>query len=354
MGKRALQTFMDAVELRGIGAASLSRLLGKYAEFFKERGITLGGDDDAFPFEDLADVLQRDRLVMPQDLADALWLITEMADASSLEALNDIARRESLLRDEDEGLTAADLAVRIYLHDAAILREKRNQRRTKRQRSFIFLSAGRPCPQSPFTMEAGMRKHFEAACRDEFMKRQHGRGVQLRAYPEDDIVRFMVLHGEGITRMGVMQDGATSSVLLRPAKYDVFHFDPHRGILGMPKNSPLWMVRAVGGIRLERLDWERAGENGGPWSAAASDVFAAFAEQDVPFPTSGLIKARFMIEMASGDEERYFEIQGERCILCQRDTDLELLWPWLSVQEFLPQVMDVQPAAEEELADVTS
>lgn len=393
MVKKALHTFMEVEELRGIGAKSLSVLLEPHTEFMSAIGVTLTDDDDAFPFDELADGLQRKQDAIPFSLVDALYLITEMADSTGMDMLIDIALREDLIdADESEELSPADIAVRLYLHDAELLRERRNRRVVERKRSFIFDSAGRPYTRLPFQLDPAMQRRFEMACRDEFRRRQRGDGVQLKAYPEGDIIRFLVLHGESITRQGIIHDGASASILFRPAKYDAFHFDPRRGVLGMPNGSqwqqklyrslfgqilygdrdafqardlftldPLIhrgkasldcpMVQAVDEIRLESLEWVRGGINGGPWSGSATDLFASFNEQGIPFPEAGLKKARFVLQAAGTAEKRYMEIQGTRKMKLQRDTDLELLWPWLDAQEFLARPTIAEAEVDEELAD---
>lgn len=397
MGKKALHTFMDIGELRKIGAASLSALLEPHADFFSAHEVELTDDNEAFPFDALADVLQRERESVPPVLVNALYLITEMADASGLDMLIDIARREGLIGGENrEELTAPDLAVRLYLHNPTMLENHRDRRVVQRKRTYVYFSAKRPYPRSTFSMSARMRRHFEEACNNKFREHQRGEGAKLKEFPEDDIIRFLVRHGESLKREGVLQGTESASIIYRPEMFDAFHFDPAQGILGMPQ-GPKWQtelyrinfglilyndrdafkplpiftfqpliehgsaalacptVREVASIRLVNLEWHRPGGNGLCVYKDVDDVFSALEEDGHAFPAEGIRLARFVIRIRATGEERYFEIQGAQKVVCQRDTDLELLWPWLEEKNFLiqaePEDVSNEVDAEMELAN---
>lgn len=95
MGKKAMQAFMKVDSLRKIGANALSTLLNGSVAFFTEHGLTLTGDDDSFPFDDLAYVLVSERESLPQELADNLYLISEMADSPGMDMTLDYAKSGS-------------------------------------------------------------------------------------------------------------------------------------------------------------------------------------------------------------------------------------------------------------------
>lgn len=377
MGKDAFRTFRDVSELRKIGAKSLSMLLGMDAAFFSQNGIVLTDNDDDFPFTMLIDVLENQKQHISPRLVNALYLITEMADASAMDTLVELAKLEGVI---DSGgkddFTAADLAVKLYLHNPDLLERNRDMRVVERKRSYVFYSAHRPYPHEMFTIDRRMHKRFEVSCDDQFRDHQCGAGAKLKCFPDDDVVRFLVRHGETLKREGVIQNDESASIIYRPEMFDAFHFDTTNGTLGMP-NGPKWkmelyrksfgvilyndanafkplplfsleplcvqgesalscaMLRTVDSIRLSALEWEREGGNGICSYKNVDNIFAALRDDGHAFPTNGILKARFVVKFAEKEDERFFEIQGAHKVHFQRDTDLELLWAWLDEKGFI-------------------
>lgn len=400
MGKKVLQTFSDAAELRKIGAKSLSALLKVDEAFFTRHGVELVEDDVAFAFDELADVLQRERTSVPPRLINALYLISEMADKTGLDLLVDIARREGLLEGmNEEECAAPDLAVRLYLHNPTLLENHRDRRVALRKRSYVFFSAHAPYGGTDVSISQAERNYFQAACDDMFREHLHGSGARLKGFPDGQIVRFIVRHGEPLKREGVLEGSESASIIYRPEMFDAFHFDMSKGILGMPAASkwltelyraqfgiilyndrnafkplPVFtllplvergavalacpMLRSVAEIRLEGLEWERPGGNGICAYRKTHDVFAAMESDGHAFPEEGVLKARFILQLAETHEERFFEIQGAHKVHFQRDIDLELLWPWLEAQGFLAQLtpdeLSDAPVTVEELPSAVS
>lgn len=394
MGKKALQLFMKVDALRVIGAESLRALLEDHVELFQERGVDITGDDESFPFDALAETLQCDRDKFPTDLINALYLISEMSDQAGLDMLISHARNAGLIEDDDRSeLSSADIAVRLYLHDPAILERCRDSRVVQSKRAYVYFSAERPYPNAQFSVLPQSVSRFEVACNDVFRQRQRGEGVKLRHFPDGDIIRFLVRHGESLTRKGVLQGRESSSIIYRPEMFDAFRFEMSKGILGMP-NGPKWqtdlyrtyfglllygdrnafqpmplftfqpiidrkrdalacaVVREVESIRLTRLEWNRPDGDGKGSYTDVHDVFAAFEQDGHDFPTEGILSARFVFTLRESLEEHYLEIHGDKRINCQRDTDLELLWPWLEAQHFLVNQETATEAAVEEMVDV--
>ncbi len=378
MGKKALRTFMDVDSLRVMGATVLSALLSTHEDFFNRIGISLEGDDESFPFEDLANALQQHREELPGDLAGNLYMISEMSDSAGMDMLFPDAKALGLIIDgADDNITPAEVAVRVFMKNASILIDRHDRRAVLNKRSFNYLKSAKPLPDK-FDPDALPLVRVEGLFAEEFRKNKRSKVAQVKAFHDGGIVRFLVRHGETVTRRGVLQpdDGAVTSIFFRPEKSDGVHFDIDKRILGLP-NGPLWqaemyrkgfgllifadadafkpidlfslsplidrgqdslacpMIPEVESIRLCRVEWSVEGREIDSLKLKGNDAIPVLPTVQRIFPDTVISLARFSLKIRGVAKERYFEIQGTRHISATRDSDLELLWPWFEQQGFL-------------------
>ena len=84
-----LRRFSHVDGIKGIGEDHLSAVLEPHEEYLAGRGIRLPkkGEDSPLPYPDLVRVLMTPDATTPKPLADALYLIHEMATPQAMDVL---------------------------------------------------------------------------------------------------------------------------------------------------------------------------------------------------------------------------------------------------------------------------
>lgn len=173
---------------------------------------------------------------MPAYLAESVFLIHEMADATGMDAILEAAERHGLDLQVGDEPAPADVAVQAWLQAPELLEEIHHRHQITRARSLVDFACATdrprftvPTPEQLRALEGRLAAWFGA------MKRGHGCRVLM--YPKAKECCFLVQHGEPCRREGAVKDGKSETVFYRPQSHDVVIYDLETGELRMKAAS---------------------------------------------------------------------------------------------------------------------
>lgn len=370
-----LKRFSQPGTLKRIDRRLLLRFLAPYREYFSSRGLelpavaALGGID----LDKLVEVLMSPDEDTPDELANALYFVHEMATPEGMDELLEETRAEDLGVEVDS--TPAEVAIAVWLRDHDLLERKHAEHALIRPRSFEYYQSKQP----PRALEPPSRKTLaalEADLDDWFETKLRGRGCRVFVYPRGAETWFLVRHGDPFKREPSLKDGEPSSVFYRPEKNDVVVYNHQLGELrinaaskgqkdlyrakfglhvfdneehfpGMGKYTlePL-RERGRGSIAcgdVEGLDWVVLKELqwvwGGPQAEVetrkARDLFGAFEARNGKIPDRPRLQsAKFEVKFASAKRPRMVTVRPSNIAQYTRVPDSELIEEWLSRRGF--------------------
>ncbi|MBI3896453.1 MAG: hypothetical protein HY313_11040 [Acidobacteria bacterium] len=161
---------------------------------------------------------------------EALHVIGTVGNDENFDELLDIAQR-NFIDTSDLELTAADLAVRIWLEVPQTLERLERSNSLQRRRKFESLRARRPEDGLP---TEGIPRDFldlEQALDDWFGSRKRGVGCKIIRKDGPGEVRFLVQHGQLCRREPSRKGVESTCTFFRPEKTDVVIYDPSRNEL---------------------------------------------------------------------------------------------------------------------------
>jgi hypothetical protein len=379
MSTLRLKKFTDPAWLATIAPGRIAALLRPWAPYLAGRGfVPPPGSVNGIDCHALSSILMTPDAKTPPDMVDALYFIQETSSPDDTDALLQDAELAGLAVPADPNVTAADIAIDIWLSRPALLQMRHAQSLAFRQQSFDYFG-GRAAGRRSFPrIDETVRLRIEAAFDDWFDTRRRGRGSRLLDFRQGSLVWFLVRHGERMRREAAHgDDGAAGTAFYRPQKHDVLVYDErtdeigvHAGTLGEKRlylrtlgaelfgdeayfpSSPRFTlaplategkdallcedIPGVEAIRLieYRLFW--GGVHKEQEVRRATDVFAAARargfEQPIPRePTAAVFKVKF----ADSARERRVTIRKPASARYERNEDGAVIEEWLRARGFL-------------------
>ena len=313
----------------------------------------------------------------PEELLEALFLVHEMATREAMDILLDQAERHGIALDGPPDPTAADVAVKVYLKDRALLERTHAERYLARPRCFqYFCTAVRPVP--PFRWPSRRRlAALEKDLDDWFEHRKRGRVSRVFAYPKNDSIWFLVRHGDPFRREGSIEEGETSSVFYRPEKHDVLVYGPVLGEIRMhacskgekdiyrvlfgrhlfadedffpdtckftleplrrdgPASVVCTDVDGMDWVRLQEIRYFRGGTEKEVEVRRANDLFVVLEGGGRGIPARApIIRASFQVKFNDSKTARSVTISPSNTVQYARDSDADLVETWLRKRGFI-------------------
>ena len=128
MATFSLRRFSHSEVLRRVSPEHMRRLLKPYGDYLGQRGYPLPeSPDTALEYSMLARIFASPDSDTPPELAEALYLIDEMATPEGMDALLDAANSARLDLDLKSDPTPEEVALQIYLASSALLRRHHAQ-----------------------------------------------------------------------------------------------------------------------------------------------------------------------------------------------------------------------------------
>lgn len=241
MSTLSFRRFTNAYALREVDPAALIELLRPHAAHLAANGAMLPTDPDRLDIERVEVALLTTSVCeLPIDLLDALWHIHEMSTPAGMESLLSAVEQAGLNLPHDH-LAPADIATRVWLADAELLRRCHTELSVSRRRSFetfvpakgTVLAWVPPGPENIAALDGAVAAWYSASRR--------GLGARVLFFDHGDELRFLVRHGGPYRREGSLDDGKPGCVRYRPMAHGVVTF-----------NRKTWELRINGGTKKER------------------------------------------------------------------------------------------------------
>lgn len=226
-----IKRFVRPESLREISPKSLLALIRPYRSFFTAQGLALPRTKEAAKLDlrKLSKILATSDLQPPRGLTDALYFTNEMATPEGMDAL--LPELSEEFTGVMFGAEPADVAVRAWLKDPAIVERKHAELFASRPRRFEYFQNGEhPPPRLPPLLPE-IFAPLETYLDNVFEAKGRGRGVRVLAYEHDCDCLFMVRHADPRRREGAIDGTEETSVLYRPLRFDIVGYDARSGTL---------------------------------------------------------------------------------------------------------------------------
>jgi hypothetical protein len=218
--------------LKQIGRELLGQFLGDFTAEVAAKGITLPAattSDDEY-YEAVA-VLALAPEGLPDELVEAIHAIEAMANEEGQERLERAVAEGGMAHLLEGENTQADLALKVYLENPALLAEKLNELQLKRLASFDYFGSKMPVDRSgSFAMPTGeVMGRLTTDLETAFQQRNRGRHTtHVEVHFIEGEYWFLIRHGDTYTRVSTVNGGQVSVIHFRPTKDDVVVFNPVR------------------------------------------------------------------------------------------------------------------------------
>lgn len=390
MASFRLLHFSSPTILRAIDRQRLLAFLQPYQEFLDRRQTSLPSSDSSeeLDYEALVGVFMSPQDDTPKELIDALYCVDGMATSRGMDDLLDAAKEAGLVLDTRKDCSPADVAVQVWLKCPELLERKQAEQHLFTPRSFEYFQTNQE-PPLPFRLpdEVTIRE-LESALNVWFEGRNRGPTARVYIFEREDMVWFLVRHGEPFKREESVEGTEPTSVTYRPLKYDVLVYVPAQGEIRINAQSKgekqlyrrefgrhffgrddyfpdgmkytLAPLRECGSdcltcVDIEQMEWVRLKELhydwGGPHGeceiAKASDLFAALEERGrrvIP-RTPRLARAVFLVKFRDAKRPRSVTIKPPNVATYMRDGDSDLVEEWLTKRGFLNVCGDADDSA---------
>jgi hypothetical protein len=245
-----LMKFRRPEVLRELAFDNLIALLRQFKGYFDRVNFSIEGKTEKdFDFERLAQILT-DQL-FPGDyseLFNAFGLIGAMSTENRADTLREFIDAQPYVKEATEKMTAADLAMLVYLHDPQALNDIDVQWNATKKRSFAMRAASRDI--STIVVTNAMIAEFQRLMNTAFSA--HHRGNTARIYPptaEGDELWIIIRHGDSFKRQGAVDDGPKSKTLaFQPESFDLLVLNKKTGELRIcVPSDPQWLEDSYAG-----------------------------------------------------------------------------------------------------------
>lgn len=380
MGAFNPRKFVNPDTLKRVSFGNLVLLLTKTAgAYLSSAGddgaprVDLGADEASFDYDRLAYVLLHPDDGYPDDLADALHHIAELADGEGVELLQEQMGDALDLSKLGEEPTPADIALRAWLLDRNAVEVVLGRQFLDRQKSFTsFLGPDLRGPKLPKLTEATLDplvRYLKAW----YLQKKGSDFVRVLPYERGDATWFLVRHAMPPRREAVVKDGKPTSTVERPEKHDVVIYTPERDELAIhaaTKGEEKLYCEAFGlhlfregraftdkgkyslkplvddGVEslsvhdvegIDSIVLTRLQEVLGPGvvrTIAAPDVFAFYAAKGWSFPRAPM-SATFDVKFANVKKARKLTIRPKNVAKYNREGDKDLIDQWMTRRRFI-------------------
>lgn len=241
MGKFNPRKFVNPDTLKRVSFANLLLLLKQdgireYLDSVGEAGdgprVDLDAAEADFDYDRLTRVLLLPENGYPDDLADALHHIAELADSEAVHLLQEEMGDALNLATLGDEPSPADIALHAWLKDRPAVEKVLGRQFLDRPKSFLaFLGPDLHGPGLQ-DVEARLRPlvmHLKAW----YLKKKGSDFVRVLPYERAGAWWFLVRHAMPPQRRGVIKDGKPTSTVERPEQHDIVVYTPARDELAV-------------------------------------------------------------------------------------------------------------------------
>ncbi|MGE3718075.1 MAG: hypothetical protein AB7G07_06735 [Bauldia sp.] len=370
-----LSRFGEPETLRSIEPALLVAFLAPHEGYLVQNGVDLQGGN--LDYERLVALLMSPRADAPAALVDALYLVHECTSDDDADALLEAASKAGKTLSQGGRLTAADTAIRAWLLDPDLLRDRHAKAAALRQRHFIYFGGSLGHRDGVPTVTAEQRRSLEEVLDEWFDTHHRGRGCRVLSDTVGNKLHLIVRHGQRMVREASQDDeGAPAAAFYRPQKHDLLAYDPNEDVIAIhagtkgeigaflesvglvlfgdrnyfphdsrftlsplvdhgPKSLACEDIDGLEQIRLVEVRRYWGGPHKELEIRKAQDIFAALKDRGATLEKGKLEAAVFKVKFSDSSKERSVAIRVASSAKYDRDADSELIEEWLRKRGFV-------------------
>jgi hypothetical protein len=236
-----LRRFSKPEFLRQVAPELLLAFLHRFPEF-----DIVPDKDGEIDYDKLGQRLASPTGKINTGMFDALALIDEMSADRNFDLLQDVVGNKSYAIKLGDDVSAADLALLLWLHEPKKLEQLHAKFSGNAPRSFVYFygkSIGKP-QMAPPTRHR--RQKLARLLNRIFSRKRRGRTVRIVVFEEPDEYCFMLRKGEPLTRdSSITPEGETNTIYYRPERFDTVVLRPKVSEirLAIYRKAP-WIVEA--------------------------------------------------------------------------------------------------------------
>jgi hypothetical protein len=233
--------------LQQIDKNHLIEFFSPHVGYFHSRNIDVIGElnREEPNYSAISGILITSDDATPDQLAEALYYVNDVATEDGADAILDYLDREPNLFPINQDSTPADLALQLWMVLPDVLKRISGNLLSVSKRSYDYFQTSRAAIPAFHVPSEEIITQLEAALDDWFFKKLKGRYSKVICTPKEDYIWFMVRHGKRYSRAAVIDGGDSKSYHFRPEKHDVVVYNPANGELRVN-------AEAKGEIRLYR------------------------------------------------------------------------------------------------------
>ena len=240
-----LRKFTNPGFLRALEFSNLIKLLRKFDGYFS--GVVHfeydGIEQEKFNFDRLAAILVDQMMVGEYaELFDAFALIGAMSSDSREDILREFIDAQPYSNEAGDDMTAADLAVLVYLHDPEKLNEIDVEFTATKKKSFAMRATRRDLSSLEITKEH--LAVFEEQLNSVFVSKHRGKTAKVYTPSrEGDEYWFIIRHGDSFKRQGtVAKEKESKTLAFQPESFDLLVLNICSGELRIcVPSDPQWL-----------------------------------------------------------------------------------------------------------------
>ncbi|BET67425.1 hypothetical protein ASA1KI_23430 [Opitutales bacterium ASA1] len=387
------RTFTSLGLLRSIPSALLHQFFTPYRGYLESQRFEWPTDPEKLDHKALHETLLKPAGPTPDKrLADAMFIIHEMADDAGVSALVDAIRETDPNFTKNKDVEAAVFVIQRWLIDPVLVENTNARRYARENRSFRSFRTSLDLPDG--TLDDAALAKFRDEIAERLAPFYPRESIKLYQFPEKDskTIRFLVRHGGPLVREGIVKadaPGESDSALFRREVFDVIVYDPENDevrIHSKKRDADLY-TRACGvhfveneeafpdtdkytlepliqkgeqslacahvaGLRkitLVELDVFLGGNLSESIVYRSDNLFQSQRLKEQAFLTGRTLQAAtFEIFFAKAKHSRTVKIQTPNKANFKRDNDGKLVEQWLRTTGFI-----IEPAAPEEATPAT-
>ncbi len=230
--------------LRRLHPELLCAVLRKFPDYMDQRGIDLSAEPapDPVPYEEIhAACMSGD---IPHDLDDVLFFVSALGNTAGWNKIqSEAAFQGRPLNFTPDGYSAADLAMKAWLHDWPVNRGLLEQSFARaiihKRTSYTYYVPTGDFRDRYRTPTAKALKALSKQLSDYFVTQGLGRGTNLVVYDFEKEIWFLIRYPGQIERYAAISDkGEQTSHVFKPEEYDAIVYHKEFGDLRLNTNRP--------------------------------------------------------------------------------------------------------------------
>jgi hypothetical protein len=246
------RTFTSLGLLRSIPAALLHQFFTPYRAYLESQKFEWPADPETLDHKVLHETLLKPAGPTPnKNLADAMFIVHEMADDAGVSALVDAIREKDPAFTKNKDVEAAVFVIQRWLLDPVLVENTNARRYARENRSFRSYRTQLDLPEGQ--LDDATLAEFCDEIAERLAPFYPRESIKLYQFPEKDSksIRFLVRHGGPLVREGIVKadaPGESDSTLFRREVFDLIVYDPENDevrVSGKKRDADLY-TRACG------------------------------------------------------------------------------------------------------------